>query len=81
MDGRSSDDDVHVKRTGDLLYAALFGVLVALGVSIAIGELLRAISARGTSLAGWEAFGVAVAVCAGIAAGKGVRWHRKRAVR
>jgi len=63
-------------RFSDLLYATVFGALVALGVWVAVDELAAGLGARASAFQGWNILGLAIAVCAGIAAARGVRWHR-----
>jgi len=48
-----------IVRTGDVLYAGLFGVLVALGIWTAGDVLAAALGAQGFALDGWNAFIVA----------------------
>lgn len=69
----------HVSRAGDLLYATVFGLIVALGVWAGAAELVAAATTEGEgSRQGWAIMALAVGVCSGIAAGWAVRFHRRR---
>jgi uncharacterized membrane protein HdeD (DUF308 family) len=66
---------------GDVLYATLFGAFVSIGVWAMLWAivLLAAESTLSEEARGaWMGIIGAVALCAGISAGYGVRWQRRR---
>lgn len=67
-----------LSQAWDFFYAAVYGLLAAIGVATFGGVIAVGAGARGETLSGWEAVVLAIGACVGILAAHVIRAQRRR---